>query len=123
MIGSGAMEEAQGELRGERDELRELLGRIGAWSFALESLTATEEREAVAEIESLGYGAIWFPESVESREVFAHAGWILASTERALAVSGIASIWARDPTAMANGCGLATRRLLRGQRRVTPLAA
>jgi len=77
------MEEPQGQLRGERDELRELLGRIGAWSFALESLTAAEEREAVAVIESFGYGAIWFPESVESREVFAHAGWILASTERA----------------------------------------
>ena len=96
-------QEPQGELRGERDELRELLGRIGAWSFALESLTAAEEREAAAEIESFGYGAIWFPESVESREVFAHAGWILASTERALVVSGTANVWARDPTAMANG--------------------
>src|SRR5512132_1682976 len=97
------MEEPQGELRGERDELRALLERIGAWSFALEALTAAEEREAVVEIASLGYGAISFPESVESREVFAHAGWILASTERALVVSGIANVWARDPTAMANG--------------------
>ena len=103
------MEEPRGpELRGERDELRESLGRIGVWSFALESLTAAEEREAVAEIESFGYGAIWFPESVESREVFAHAGWILASTERAIAVSGIANIWARDPTAMANGWRMLT---------------
>ena len=98
------MEEPQGlELRAERDELRESLGRIGAWSFALETLTAAEEREAVAEIESFGYRAIWFPEAVESREVFSHASWILASTERALAVSAIANIWARDPTAMANG--------------------
>ena len=97
------MEEPQGELRGERDELRELLGRIGAWSFALESLTAAEEREAVAEIESLGYGAIWVPESVDSREAFAHAGWLLSSTERATVATGIANIWARDPTAMANG--------------------
>jgi alkanesulfonate monooxygenase SsuD/methylene tetrahydromethanopterin reductase-like flavin-dependent oxidoreductase (luciferase family) len=103
------MEEPQGaELRGERDELRETLGRIGVWSFALESLTAAEEREAVAEIESFGYGAIWFPESVESREVFAHAGWILASTQRALVVSGIANVWARDPTAMANGWRMLT---------------
>lgn len=98
------MEEAQGvELRGERDELRESLGRIGVWSFALETLTAAEEREAVAEIESLGYRAIWIPESVESREVFSHAAWILASTERAVVATGIANIWARDPTAMANG--------------------
>ena len=98
------MEEAQGlELRRERDELRESLGRIGVWSFALEALTATEEREAVVEIESLGYRAIWIPESVESREVFSHAAWILSSTGRAVVASGIANIWARDPTAMANG--------------------
>jgi probable F420-dependent oxidoreductase len=103
------MEEPQGpELRGERDELRELLGRIGAWSFALETLTAAEERDAVAEIESFGYGAIWLPESVDSREAFAHASWILASTERALVATGIANIWARDPTAMANGWRMLT---------------
>lgn len=98
------MEEPQGlELRQERDALRESLGRVGAWSFALESLTAAEERGVVAEIESFGYRTIWFPEAVESREAFAHAGWILSSTERAVAASGIANIWARDPTAMANG--------------------
>ena len=98
------MEEPQGvELRGERDELRESLGRIGAWSFALEALPAAEEREAAAEIDALGYRAIWVPESVDSREAFAHAGWLLASTERAIVATGIANIWARDPTAMANG--------------------
>ncbi|MGA9159606.1 MAG: TIGR03620 family F420-dependent LLM class oxidoreductase [Actinomycetota bacterium] len=98
------MEEPQGpELRQERDELRERLGRVGVWSFALESLPAAEEREAVAEIESLGYGAIWVPEAVESREVFGHAAWILSSTERVVVASGIANIWARDPSAMANG--------------------
>lgn len=91
------------ELRKEREALRESLGRVGVWSFALESLAASEEAEAVAEMEALGLGAIWFPESVESREVFSHAGWILANTERVVAASGIASIWARDPVAMANG--------------------
>ena len=65
------------ELRQERDELRKALGRIGVWSFALEAQSAAEERDAVAEIESLGFGAIWVPESVESREVFSHAGWLL----------------------------------------------
>src|SRR3990170_7140815 len=91
------------ELRKERDGLREALGRVGVWSFTLEALAAAEEREAAAEIESLGYGAIWFPEAVESREVFSHAGWLLASTERLVVASGIASIWARDPVATANG--------------------
>ncbi len=91
------------ELRTERAALRESLGRVGAWSFNLETISAPEERDAVAEIESLGYPAIWFPESVESREVFSHASWILASTDRIIAASGIANIWARDPVAMANG--------------------
>ena len=54
---------------------------MGAWSFALETMPAAEERDAVAEIESFGYRAIWFPESVDSREAFAHASWLLASTE------------------------------------------
>jgi probable F420-dependent oxidoreductase len=91
------------ELRKERDALREALGRIGAWSFALEAMPAAEEREAAAEIESFGYRAIWVPEAVDSREAFAHAGWLLSSTDRAIVATGIANIWARDPTAMANG--------------------
>ena len=119
LIGSGAMEEAGPsdaapeapsaedlrdlELRKERSALREALGRIGAWSFALETMPAAQEREAAAEIESFGYRAIWVPEAVDSREAFAHAGWLLAATERAVVATGIASIWARDPTAMANG--------------------
>lgn len=96
------------ELRRERDALRQALGTVGVWSFALDAQTAAEERDVVAEIESLGYGAIWFPESVESREVFSHAAWILSSTERVVVASGIANIWARDPVAMANGWRMLT---------------
>jgi probable F420-dependent oxidoreductase len=91
------------EFRQERDALRDALGRVGVWSFALESLPAAEERDAAAQIESLGYRAIWVPESVESREIFSHAGWLLSSTERVVIASGIATMWARDPAASANG--------------------
>jgi probable F420-dependent oxidoreductase len=96
------------ELRQERDALRQALGRVGAWSFALETQTAAEEADAAGQIESLGYGAIWLPESVDSREVFAHAGWLLCSTQRAVIASGIASIWARDAIATANGWRMLT---------------
>jgi probable F420-dependent oxidoreductase len=103
------MEEAADlELRQEREALRQALGRVGVWSFALEALTAEEERDAVREIESLGTSTIWIPEGVESREVFAHAAWILASTERAIVATGIANIWARDAVAMANGWRMLT---------------
>jgi probable F420-dependent oxidoreductase len=90
-------------MREERDALRTALGKVGAWSFTLEAQTAADERAAAAEIERLGFGALWFPESVTSREAFSHAGWLLASTERITVATGIANIWARDPVAMANG--------------------
>ena len=103
------MEEQLGTgMREEREALRTALGRVGVWSFALEAQTAAEEREAAAEIESLGFPAVWFPESVTSREVFSHAAWLLASTEHAVVASGIANIWARDPVAMANGWRMLT---------------
>jgi probable F420-dependent oxidoreductase len=92
----------------ERRAFRESVGRVGVWSFALEAQTAAEERDAAREIESLGYRAIWVPEAVDSREIFSHAGWLLASTERAVVATGIASIWARDAVATANGWRMLT---------------
>jgi probable F420-dependent oxidoreductase len=79
------------------------LGRVGVWSFALQRLTATAEGEAMAEFERLGFPAVWIPESLGSKEVFAHAGILLGGSERAIVAPGIASIYARDPMAMANG--------------------
>lgn len=103
------MEEASDlDRRNQRDALREALGRVGVWSFALEAQSAAEERDAAVEIESMGYRAIWFPEAVESREVFSHAAWLLSSTERIVIASGIANLWARDPTATANGWRMLT---------------
>lgn len=96
------------ELRRERDALRESLGRVGVWSFSLETQPAAEERDAVAEIEALGYRAIWFPETVESQEAFSHAAWLLSSTERVMVATGIANLWARDPVATANGWRMLT---------------
>jgi probable F420-dependent oxidoreductase len=99
-----AMDEARrAEVRAEREALRASLGRVGVWSFALEALSAADEREAAARIERLGYPAIWIPEATSSREVFSHAAWLLAATERATVATGIASIWARDAVATANG--------------------
>ena len=96
------------ELRREREALKQALGKVGVWSFALEALTAQEEREAVVELESLGVGVIWIPEGVESREIFSHASWVASSTERAIVATGIANIWARDAVAMANGWRMLT---------------
>ena len=90
----------------DHDEARkwaERLGRIGAWTFDIERLTASAARDYVRELERLGIGTLWIPESLGSKEVFAHAGLLLAATDRLVIATGIANIWARDATAMANG--------------------
>ena len=79
------------------------LGRVGVWHHGLERLTAAEARRAASEVESLGYGALWVPESLGSKEIFAHAALLLGATTNIVVASGIANIWARDPVAMANG--------------------
>ncbi|MEO8632666.1 MAG: TIGR03620 family F420-dependent LLM class oxidoreductase [Chloroflexota bacterium] len=79
------------------------LGRVGAWTFDIERLSATAARDYVRELEHLGVRTLWIPESLGSKEVFAHAGLLLAATERLIIATGIANMWARDATAMANG--------------------
>ncbi len=79
------------------------LGRVGIWSFALQRIPAADERAAMLAFEDLGYPAVWVPESVGSKEVFAHAALLLGASEQAIVAPGIASIYARDPMAMANG--------------------
>ena len=79
------------------------LGAVGVWSAALGRLAAPQAREAVAQIESLGYGALWYPESVGSKEALSQGALLLAWSERLVVASGIANLWARDAMAMANG--------------------
>lgn len=79
------------------------LGPVGLWSFELERMTAADEGALARQIESLGFKALWIPESLGSKEVFAHAGILLAATKTLIIASGIANIWARDAVAMANG--------------------
>jgi probable F420-dependent oxidoreductase len=78
------------------------IGRVGVWTFALDLQPAAKAQAAAAEIEELGYGAIWIPEAI-GREPLTSAGLLLAATRRIVLATGIASIWARDPMAMAAG--------------------
>ena len=79
------------------------LGRVGAWSFDVERLSADDARGYARDLESLGVPALWIPESLGSKEVFAHASLLLSATTKLIVATGIANIWARDPVAMANG--------------------
>ncbi|GLW09338.1 LLM class F420-dependent oxidoreductase [Microtetraspora sp. NBRC 13810] len=79
------------------------IGRIGVWHPLFGRAPVQAVRQAAAEIEGLGYQALWFGESFGSREAFTTAAILLAATDRIAVGSGIASIWARDATATAAG--------------------
>jgi probable F420-dependent oxidoreductase len=79
------------------------IGPVGVWTFALDRYPIGRSREAAAEIEDLGYPALWIPEGRGSKEVLSHAALLLGATARLVVATGIASIWARDPVAMSNG--------------------
>ena len=83
-------------------ELRTRIGRIGAWVGNFTMASAAEARPAVAEIDRLGYGALWYPEGLGTRESFTNAALLLAASERMLIASGITNIWGRDPVSSAN---------------------
>jgi probable F420-dependent oxidoreductase len=78
------------------------LGTIGIWTFKFEDYPAAKAQEVAAELEQLGYGAIWFGEAF-GREALSNAGLLLAGTKKIVIATGIANIYARDPMAMANG--------------------
>ncbi len=60
-------------------------------------------RAAAAEIEQLGFGALWFPEGFGTRESLSTAALVLEATEAVPVCTGITNIWARDAVASATG--------------------
>jgi probable F420-dependent oxidoreductase len=72
--------------------------RIGIWTGALDTVPASRSRELAAELEELGYGAVWLPE-VAGRDPFVHLALILSATRTLIGATGIANIWARDAVA------------------------
>jgi probable F420-dependent oxidoreductase len=55
-----------------------------------------------AEVESLGYRALWIPEAW-GREAFTNASLLLSSTSSLVVATGIANIWGRDAVTAENG--------------------
>jgi probable F420-dependent oxidoreductase len=78
------------------------LGRTGLWTFQLDLQPASRMREAVAELEEMGWPTMWLPEAV-GRESYTNAALVLGATDRMVVATGISSIWARDAMAMAAG--------------------
>lgn len=78
------------------------LGSTGVWTTRLEPLPAARAQEIAAELEELGFGALWVGEAL-GREALTHTGLLLAGTRRIVIATGIANIYGRDPVTMASG--------------------
>jgi probable F420-dependent oxidoreductase len=77
------------------------IGRVGIWTFTLDFVPSSRTPEHVAELEALGYGALWIPEAV-GRDALVSSSLLLRGGERIVVATGIASIWARDAMAMSS---------------------
>ncbi|MFE7433573.1 LLM class F420-dependent oxidoreductase [Streptomyces tendae] len=82
--------------------LKESVGRYGVWSGGFRSEDpegAPERAEAVAELERLGYGALWLGGNTAAR----HAAPLIGATERIVVGTSIQSIWEHKASEAAAG--------------------
>lgn len=78
------------------------IGSYGIWTFNLDLVPASQAIEHVAELDELGFGAVWIPEAV-GREPFSSAAILLRGGTRIVVATGIASIYSRDAMTAAAG--------------------
>lgn len=81
--------------------LDQQLSTTGVWFFT-DMLDHGRSREVAARIESLGYSALWIPDTV-GRDPFVNAALLLESTSDLVVATGIANIHMRHPGMMKQG--------------------
>lgn len=74
------------------------IGTYGIWTGALDMQPSARAGEAVAELDELGFGAVWIPETV-FREPFVHASLLLQASATIKVATGIVNRYGRDPLA------------------------
>lgn len=77
---------------------RERLGPLGVWT-PTDGLPVADATDLVRGIESLGYSAVWLPDTM-GRDPFAHISLLAERTSSLVFATGIASIHHRHPGAM-----------------------
>src|SRR3546814_16800180 len=75
--------------------IEDRIGRRGIW-WPTDAMPADAAAEFAVWLESLGYGALWIPETL-GRDPFAHAAFLLAHTSELDIATGIARIFNRHP--------------------------
>jgi probable F420-dependent oxidoreductase len=75
--------------------------KVGIWSADLRFGDRGEAAEAAAELEELGYGALWFPDG--GGPVFDAARNLLAATRETVVATGILNLWMHEPAEVIDG--------------------
>ena len=78
------------------------LGPIGIWSGPLRRGDPGEVAEAAAELDQLGYAAVWIPGGAGG-DVLGDAGRLLQATRHMVVATGILNVWMHDPDDVAAG--------------------
>jgi alkanesulfonate monooxygenase SsuD/methylene tetrahydromethanopterin reductase-like flavin-dependent oxidoreductase (luciferase family) len=76
------------------------LGRVGVWALEPRFADPGEAAEAVAELDELGWGALWLGD-VFGGDVLADAGRLLDATKTLTLAPGVLNLWAHDPAEVA----------------------
>ncbi len=78
------------------------LSGTGVWSGALRYGDRGDINEAAAELEGLGYSAIWVPGGAGG-DIFGDCSALLEATERVTVATGILNIWMHEAQEVATG--------------------
>src|ERR1700749_5024172 len=71
------------------------LSGVGIWSSQLRYGDAAESADAAAELDELGFSALWIPDV--GGQVFDAAGRLLTATRRTTVATGILNLWMHSP--------------------------
>ena len=76
------------------------LSGVGVWSSQLRYGDQVEAAEAAAELEELGYSALWIPDV--GGPVLDSVRHLLRSTQRTVIATGILNLWMHEPADVAS---------------------
>jgi probable F420-dependent oxidoreductase len=77
------------------------LGKLGIWSLEARFADPALAAEAAAEVEELGFGALWVPGGIGG-DITGDMDRLLAATQRMALATGIINIWKHEPVEIAD---------------------
>jgi probable F420-dependent oxidoreductase len=77
-----------------------VIGKVGIWSLELRFGDKGQSNEAAAELDELGFGALWIPGGIDNGAP-ADVERLLGATKRTTIATGILNVWKHDPAELA----------------------